>query len=247
MNKRNILVFGATSGIAAAVCRQFADEASVFYLIGRNPARLHAVAADLAVRGGEIIDTHCADLADPSNNKEIIIKALASLGGVDLVFIAQGSLSNQERCEIDIDYMLREYSLNFLGIASLITTLLKQKGIRSKGCIAVISSVAGDRGRRSNYVYGSTKAGLNVFLQGLRARLSSQDINVLIIKPGYVDTSMTAHLKKGLLWSTPDKVGKSIYYAILKRKREIYVPWFWRPIMLIVKLIPEPILARLKL
>jgi decaprenylphospho-beta-D-erythro-pentofuranosid-2-ulose 2-reductase len=115
------------------------------------------------------------------------------------------------------------------------------------GTIAVISSVAGDRGRKSNYVYGSAKGGLTIFLQGLRNALSGSGVHVLTIKPGFVDTPMTNDFTKGLLWAKPEKVAKDIKRAIDKKKNIIYTPWFWRWIMLIIRLIPESVFKKMNL
>jgi short-subunit dehydrogenase len=115
------------------------------------------------------------------------------------------------------------------------------------GVITVISSVAGDRGRQSNYIYGSAKAGLSVYLDGLRNRLYSAGVAVVTIKPGFVDTPMTAHLKKGFLFASPEKVARDILRAIEKRKCVVYTPWFWRWIMFVIKSIPETIFRKLKL
>jgi short-subunit dehydrogenase len=115
------------------------------------------------------------------------------------------------------------------------------------GAIAVIGSVAGDRGRASNYVYGTAKAGLAAFTQGLRQRLSKSNVQVLLIKPGFVDTPMTQEFKKGFLWASPDQVAKDICRAVEKRKNVLYTPWFWALIMLIIQHIPESIFKRLKL
>ncbi len=111
----------------------------------------------------------------------------------------------------------------------------------------MISSVAGDRGRQSNYVYGSAKAAITEFTSGLRQRLHSKNVRVVTIKPGFVDTPMTAAFKKGLLWSTPAAVGKSIARAMIRGTPVVYAPWFWRPIMAVIKAIPEFVFQRLRL
>jgi len=119
--------------------------------------------------------------------------------------------------------------------------------MQKSGTIAVITSVAGDRGRQSNYVYGSAKGMVSTFLQGLRNRLYRAGINILDIKPGFVDTPMTIDFKKGPLWVSPEKIAEGIVEAIDKQKTEVYLPWFWKFIMLIIKLIPESIFRKMKL
>jgi short-subunit dehydrogenase len=134
-----------------------------------------------------------------------------------------------------------------LSALSFLTLLANYFEKRGTGTLAAISSVAGDRGRQSNYIYGTTKAALSTFLQGLRNRLSSKNVHVLTIKPGFVDTPMTAHLKRGLLFATPEKVAQDIIRAIAGKKSVLYTPWFWRWIMLAIKMIPETIFRKLRL
>ena len=143
--------------------------------------------------------------------------------------------------------MQDEINLNYLSVVSVLTGFSQVMVQQAAGTIAVISSVAGDRGRKSNYVYGSAKSGLSIFLQGLRNSLADKGVNVLTIKPGFVDTPMTTEFKKGLLWVKPDKIARDIVKAINRKKDIIYTPWFWRWIMLIIKLIPEKIFKKMNL
>ncbi|MDQ3267568.1 MAG: SDR family NAD(P)-dependent oxidoreductase, partial [Pseudomonadota bacterium] len=136
---------------------------------------------------------------------------------------------------------------NFLSVVSLLTLLANRFEEQGHGCLAVISSVAGDRGRQSNYFYGSAKGGLSVFLQGLRNRLASRGVQVLTIKPGFVDTPMTTGFKKGALWVGPNVIAAGIHRAIRRHSNEVYLPWFWWGIMTIIKAIPERIFKHLKL
>ena len=136
---------------------------------------------------------------------------------------------------------------NALSTISLLTIIANRFEANKDGTIAVISSVAGDRGRASNYVYGSAKACLNVYLQGLRHRLSGSGVNVLTVKPGFVDTPMTETFEKGPLWASPEQVAWDIRRAIARRRTVIYTPWFWRWIMLIIRLVPTPVFHRTKL
>lgn len=137
--------------------------------------------------------------------------------------------------------------VNFVSAASLLSHLANLMEKRRGGTIAVISSVAGDRGRQSNYVYGAAKAGLSAFASGLRNRLQKSGVSVVTIKPGFVDTPMTAHVKKGPLFATPEAVARGIVKAIDRRKDVVYVPGFWRPIMWLIRSIPERIFKRLSL
>jgi decaprenylphospho-beta-D-erythro-pentofuranosid-2-ulose 2-reductase len=146
-----------------------------------------------------------------------------------------------------VEEILKEFTTNCTSVISLLTILADYFEQQRRGCIAVISSVAGDRGRQSNYVYGAAKGAVTVFLQGLRNRLHKSGVAVITIKPGTVDTPMTASLKKGLLFASASSVGQGIYAAMKNRKEIVYLPWYWRPIMFIVRSIPEPIFKKLSL
>jgi short-subunit dehydrogenase len=242
-----IVIFGATSAIAQAAARLWAARGDELFLVGRNAERLSAVAKDLEVRGKKPIGTASADLTDRTRHAALIEKAAGHLKGIDTVLIAHGELGDQKKSEADPAAALAVIDSNFLSCVSLLTLLSPQFERQRSGTLAVISSVAGDRGRRSNYIYGAAKAGLNAFLSGLRARLSSAGVSVLTIKPGFVDTPMTAQFKKGLLWASADSVGKGIVRAVDRRRDVIYLPRFWCLIMSIIRAIPERIFKRLKI
>jgi hypothetical protein len=156
-------------------------------------------------------------------------------------------LSNQELCENSVIAALDQLKTNFLSVVSLLTLIGNRFEEQRNGCIAVISSVAGDRGRQSNYVYGAAKGALTVFLSGLRNRLVKAGVTVITIKPGFVDSPMTASFRKGFLWVSPAVVGRGVYRAIVSRKDVVYLPWYWRYIMMAVVLIPERMFKRLSL
>jgi short-subunit dehydrogenase len=177
----------------------------------------------------------------------MIKTAIETLGGLDAALIAHGTLGSQESSQQSVEFMLKELNTNFLSVVSLLTLLANHFEQQRRGCIAVISSVAGDRGRQSNYVYGTAKGAISIFLQGLRSRLAKSGVAVVTIKPGLVDTPMTASLKKNFLYTDPQTVGKAIHLAMKKGKSVVYVPWFWRPIMLIIIHIPEFIYKKLSL
>ena len=170
---------------------------------------------------------------------------MAKLESIDILLIAYGTLGNQELAEQSVAEMLKEFNNNCTSVLSLLTLFANYFEQQKRGTIAVISSVAGDRGRQSNYVYGTAKAAVTAFLQGLRGRLAKSGVNVLTIKPGIIDTPMTANIKKGLLTANAKGVGEGIYKAIQQKKEVVYLPFFWRPIMLIVKSIPERVFKRL--
>ena len=246
----NILIFGGTSAIAVACARRWiADGANVF-LVARNVDKLAVVTGDLCVRKGadQVVSGTTADLADLAGHAGLFGQAQASIGPIDTVLVAHGSLPDQRACEQSVELALAEFNTNALSAISLSTraaTLLEENG---GGTLAVISSVAGDRGRGSNYVYGAAKGAVSLYLGGLRNRFAKRGVHVLTIKPGFVDTPMTAHIAdKGALWAKPDRVGELIVRAVARRKDVVYVPGFWRAIMAVITHIPEPIFKRMAL
>lgn len=245
---RKVLIIGATSAIAEATARIFATRGDALFLVARNADRLQAIATDLGVRGAVRAAHATLDVADFAAHQAVIDRAERELGGLDTVLIAHGTLSDQAECEKSIDALRREFDVNALSTMALLTTLANLFEARKNGTLAVISSVAGDRGRQSNYAYGSAKAAVSAFLSGLRQRLAKSNVDVLTIKPGFVDTPMTAAIaNKGALWAKPDQIAAGIVHAIDKRRSVVYLPWFWSLIMLIIKHIPEPIFKKLKL
>ena len=244
---RNVLVFGATSAIAHAIGRRYAKERANFVLVARDPIKLAANAADLSVRGAAKAIALTADLNDFAEHQDLTSRAVSELGSLDVVLIAHGTLPDQERCENNIDEMRMAINTNLLSVMSLATIAAAQMGKQQRGSLVVLCSVAGDRGKRSNYVYGAAKGGVAVFLDGLRARLWSRHVHVLTVKPGLVDTPMTARFPKGILWATPEQVAKAVYRAVEQRRSVIYTPWFWRPIMFVIRLLPNAIFDRLNI
>lgn len=243
----DVLILGASSAIAQEVAKLMAADGARLFLVARDPVRLDIIADDLRVRGAPQVDVLAVDLLERDRHPEIIAAAVDALSGIDTVLVAHGVLPDQAACEASVEAMLTTMDVNFLSTISLLTLLvepIKERG----GTLAVISSVAGDRGRQSNYVYGAAKAGLSAFLQGLRNRLHDSGVQVLTIKPGFVSTPMTAHIEaRGALWAQPEDIAAGIVKAIASRKDEVYLPGFWALIMLIVRAVPEIIFKRLKL
>ena len=244
---KGILIIGATSAIAEQCARIWAAKGDALHLVARNEQHIQTIAADLKVRGASEVTTYCADLNDIEKHIALFDMAEEALGSVDIVLIAHGTLSNQKKCELSVDKTLAEIKTNALSTISLLTLIANRFEEKNNGTICVISSVAGDRGRASNYVYGSAKAMVTTFLSGLRQRLNNSNIAVVTIKPGFVDTPMTSAFKKGPLWAKPNAVASKIVKAIEKKRSEIYVPVFWLLIMMVIKLIPSKLFKRISL
>ena len=244
---KKILIIGATSLIAEHCARLWAARGFSLFLIGRNRELLSSIAEDLRVRGARSVFTSDADFCSTDQQSELIQKAAMSLDGIDIALIAHGSLPDQQLCQQSEAAAMSALQTNALSTVSFLIPLANLLEKQGSGTIVCISSVAGDRGRASNYVYGSSKALLNVFLSGLRQRLSSANVAVLTVKPGFVDTPMTASFRKNFLWSSAASVAKKIIWGIDKNKNEIYVPGFWRVIMLMIKITPEFIFKKLRL
>jgi len=242
-----ILIVGAASAIAQATARLFAAEGACLFLVGRNPEKLRAVADDLRVRGARRVETMTMDATEYDRHQQLVEEAPRALDGLETALIAYGTLSDQKACEASFDLARREFNTNALSVISLLTHLANSFERQGHGTLAVISSVAGDRGRQSNYVYGAAKAAVSTFLQGLRNRLHRSGVHVLTVKPGLVETPMTAALAKGFLWVRPEVVAAGIYRAIKNRKEVVYLPWFWYVIMKIIGAIPEKLFKRMRL
>lgn len=242
-----VLVLGATSAIATATMRPLAEAGASFYLVARNGAKLDAVSADLRTRGAKAVFTRTIDLDDTVLHPQLLAAAVTDLGGIDLALIAHGVLGDQNEAQARYEPAEAVLRTNLLSPVSLITWLANYFEGRKQGVLAVISSVAGDRGRKSNYVYGASKGGLNVFLDGVRNRIDRSGVHVLTIRPGFVATPMTAHLPQNALFAHPNQIAQGILEAIDKRKDVAYVPAFWRPIMFVVRSIPQPIFKKLNL
>lgn len=242
-----ILIIGATSAIAQETAKLYARDGAELFLVARSAFKLNSVKDDLVVRGAKRAETYVLDVSELDRHAEMISAAIDALGELDMALIAHGTLGDQRLSEESVEKALEEFTNNCTSVISLLTILANYFEQRKRGCIAVISSVAGDRGRKSNYVYGAAKGALSIFLQGLRGRLAASGVKVVTIKPGFVDTPMTASLRKGLLFASPRTVGRGIYDAMNKGKDVVYLPWFWRPIMLIVKSVPERVFKKVSL
>ena len=244
---KNWIVLGATSAIAEEVMRLWAARGFNLFLVARNQQKLDIIKADLDIRGAGQVNTYIMDANDVDKHAVLLDEAQAQLGSIDGVFVAHGTLPDQKVCEQNYENTLRELETNALSVISLLTEVANRFEARGYGDIAVISSVAGDRGRQSNYVYGAAKALLSTYLQGLRNRLARSGVHVLTIKPGFVDTPMTAEFDKGALWASTEQVAEGIVKAVDKQRNEVYLPGFWWVIMMIIKHVPEFVFKKLSL
>src|SRR5580698_8596153 len=242
-----VLALGATSAIAEATLRRFAARGAHLFLVARNADKLNAVAADLRTRGAASVATYVMDLDDTAAHPAMLATAAANLGTIELALLAHGVLGDQAEAEAGYPAAEAILGTNFLSPVSMVTWLANYFEASRQGTLAVISSVAGDRGRKSNYVYGASKGALNVFLDGVRNRIDRSGVQVLTIKPGFVATPMTAHLPQNALFAQPSAVGRGILKAIEKRKDVAYVPPVWALIMLIIRSVPNAIFKKLNL
>jgi short-subunit dehydrogenase len=244
---QKVLIVGATSAIAESAARIYASRGARLYLLGRNIERLTVIAQDLSVRGASAVQIANLDVNDIAAHDSCFDAAWRAWESFDVVLVAHGTLPDQAACEASVPLAMREFSTNASSTIAMLIAIAGKFRDSGRGTIAVISSVAGDRGRASNYLYGAAKAAVSTFLSGLRQQLASNEINVITIKPGFVDTPMTRQFKKGLLWAQPDRVADGIVRAIDKRRSVAYLPGFWQPIMLVIRHIPEFIFKRVKL
>jgi short-subunit dehydrogenase len=244
--KETWLVLGASSAIARAFARAAAASGADIVLAGRDRADLEAIAADLRIRSGgdaEVLDFDAADIASHGAFAERV----AALGRPVDLFLAFGTMPSQEAIDRDAALAERTIRVNYLGAVSVLQALAPLFERRAGGRIVALSSVAGDRGRLKNYVYGSAKAGLGTYLQGLRARLHRAGVSVTTVKPGFVDTAMTFGLPGLFLLASPEAVAQACLTAARRGADEIYAPAFWWAIMTIIRAIPERIFKRLNI
>ncbi len=239
---RRVIVFGATSAIAAEVIALWAARGDRLHLVGRDPRKLAAVAA-----GCPGVTTTTADLCQVDRAAALVQEAVTALGGaVDLVLVAHGELGDQARSEHEWPEAERIFNINFLSVVALLIPVADLLERQRAGAIAVMTSVAGERGRPRNYTYGAAKGALGLYLQGLRSRLYPAGIQVSNLKLGPVDTPMTATHPKNALFATPRRVARDIVRAIDHGASEAFIPWYWRPIMAIVRNTPEALFQRLR-
>jgi decaprenylphospho-beta-D-erythro-pentofuranosid-2-ulose 2-reductase len=237
-----VIVFGATSAIAAEVAAVYAGRGDALHLVGRNPDKLAALASRLASSNPQ---TTQADLDDLKANERLVWRVIEALGGADVVLIAHGLLGDQMKSEHDLAEAERIICTNFTSPVSLLLPLAKYFSEARSGRIGVITSVAAERGRPRNYTYGASKSALNTYLQGVRSRLHPVGVSVTTLKLGPVDTPMTEGHPKHALFAKPEAVAREIVEALEARRTEVFVPKRWAAIMPVVRNTPEGLFQRL--
>ncbi len=247
MTPPRIFILGGTSAIAQAYARLRAAEGAGFTLFGRHEERLRAVAKDLEACGARQSEICVADLADISAIETTLDAALSQFGKPDEIVIAYGALGIQDESVRDLSVARDIFDVNFTSAALWVLGILRRHEHGAPLTVVGIGSVAGDRGRASNFIYGSAKAGFARFLEGLAQQYDGTEIRIITVKPGLVDTPMTAtFVKQGPLWASPERIAKDMHRGVVKRRRVIYTPSFWWAVMMIIRHLPWFIFKRLK-
>ncbi len=244
---RRILVLGASSTIARSLCQELARKGDRLFLAGRDEDDLGRIAADLRVRFDSEVRLGRIDALDFDRHSQFVEMVVAEMGGLDGVVYAIGLIGDQPQDSLDPGVARRLVDVNFTSAVALLARAAAVLETQGSGFVLGLSSVAGDRGRQSNFVYGAAKAGLNVYLQGLRNRLDGKGVRVLTVKLGVVDTAMTYGLPALPLAAQPEPVARALAKIIDKPGGVYYVPFFWRYIMATIRVIPERLFKRMKI
>jgi len=243
--EENVLILGASSDMAVAIARQLASEGYSITLAGRSTERLSALAGDLRVRYKAMVSSAPFDALDFAGHEKFY-QSLPEKP--DIVICIFGFLGDQPEAQKNWQHCAQIIQSNYTGAVSVLNVIANDFERRKKGMIIGVSSVAGERGRQSNYIYGSAKAGFSAYLGGLRNRLYHHGVHVLTVKPGFVKTKMIENISTpGLLTASPKKVAEKISQAIVKKTNTLYVLSIWGLIMFIIRAIPESIFKRLKM
>jgi short-subunit dehydrogenase len=247
MTSPRIFILGGTSAIAQAYARLRGAEGAGFVLLGRHADRLRAVAKDLEACGARQSEIYATDLADIAAIESTLDVVLSQFGKPDEVLIAYGALGVQANTAHDLAAARDIFDVNFTSAALWVLGILKRHENGVPLTIVGIGSVAGDRGRASNFTYGSAKAGFARFLEGLAQKYDGTGVHIITVKPGLVDTPMTAaFIKQGPLWATPERIARDMQRGVVRNQRVIYTPSFWWVIMMIIRHLPWFVFKRLK-
>ncbi|MFT3700847.1 MAG: SDR family oxidoreductase [Agriterribacter sp.] len=232
-----ILILGATSDMGVAIARKYAEKKYDIQLACRNPADVATLVSDLQIRYQVNCTAYAFDAMDFSSHQSFYTSLPSK---PDIAVCVFGYMTDNDKAIHDLSETLKTIGTNYTGAVSMLNIIGNDFAARKTGVIAGISSVAGERGRQSNYIYGSAKAGFTAYLSGLRNKLFKDGVHVVTVLPGFVYTKMTAQLNlPKLLTAQPEDIAQSVYTAIEKKKNIVYIKWFWKWIMLIIKSIPE--------
>jgi len=232
-----VLIIGAKSDIAKEVARVYAKNGFSLYLAARGIETLDDFASDIKLRNSVDVKLKEFDMVDFENHQSFYENLSPKPHGV---IVVAGFMANQKECEKDFGKTLQTINVNYTGAVSILNIIANDFEKRKDGFIVGVSSVAGDRGRKANYIYGSSKAAFSAYLSGLRNRLYSSNVQVLTVKPGFVATKMTAGLDlPAKLTAQPEDVALDIFKAQQKGKNVVYTKWIWRYVMMVIKMIPE--------
>lgn len=240
------IILGATSAMARALARGLATEGAALLLCGRDVAELERDAADLLLRGADTAEVFAFETREPAGF-EAILNAARARDGVLNVAVFAGAMPEQSAIDADPHLVAGVVTDNFSAAAQFLMAIAPELEARGTGAVVGVGSVAGDRGRLGNYVYGAAKAGFHTFLSGLRNRLGRSGVHVMTVKPGFVDTAMTWGLDGLFLVASPGQVAQDIRNGLRKKRNVIYTPWFWIGIMTIIRTIPERIFKKLQI
>lgn len=248
IERQRIIALGALSAIGEATLRLYAAEGARILVAGRGEDRLQLLAQDLTARGARQVVTWPLDLVGCPDPRAELARMTAAIGGLDSVMLFYGTLGDASKAEKEISEARRILDTNFTSAAEWCLSAADLIEAQTHGSLVVIGSVAGDRGRQSNYIYGAAKGGLALLVQGLAHRLARCGGRAVVIKPGFVDTPMTAAIAKGgPLWAKPEAVAAIIKKAAFSRSPVVYAPGFWRWIMLAIRAVPSPVFHKTKL
>lgn len=247
MTKKSVLILGATSSIARGAAYAFAEKGYDLFLAGRDSHELKRLSNDIAIRYRCKVQHGLFDAEAFDRHSTFLNNVIALMGGLDGVLLAFGDLGEHLNAVYQFDQAHTIIDRNFTGACSILSHCANYLCEQKQGFIIGISSVAGDRGRQSNYIYGAAKGALTIFLQGLRNRLHPFGVRVITIKPGFVDTAMTFGKSGLFLVACPQKVGKTIVKSLNSKTDVLYIPGFWKYLMSIIKAIPESIFKKMKL
>jgi short-subunit dehydrogenase len=248
MTNKSILIIGATSSLIKALAVLFAKQKNNLVLSGRNIDEVERIAADLKIRYDCQTRACGFEATQYDQHEQFLNLAIEQFGNIDGVVIGIGELGDQLLAQNNFSEAMKIINSNYVGPTSILNHVANYFEQQNEGFIVAVGSVAGDRGRQSNYIYGSAKAAFATYVSGLRNRLAKSNVHILLVKPGFMDTKMTfGRIKKSLLVTSPEKAAKDIYTALNNGKLTAYIPWYWQIIMAIIKSIPESIFIRMKL